>query len=184
MKKLFFCAALLLAAASTATAQYGGPRLFLDIPSMYITTPDVSKIGNRAGAGVDVAMNVGSHWSVARAGGGATFTLDPKAEDVGNSFSTNPFIFLEAGAGPYRTNGNQCAKSRQNAFTAIGKAGIRYDFQAKEVDYTLGAELGYFFIRDVFRNTEVVASANYLTQAQVVAVNFGFKFFLNLRANR
>ena len=53
-----------------------------------------------------------------------------------------------------------------------------------QFDFTLGVELGYFYIRDVFRNMEFVISSNYHTQAKVISGNIGFKFFLNLRANR
>ena len=176
-------------------AQYGGPRLFLDVPSFYFHTPNVENVGHRVGAGMEVAMNVGTHWSVARLGLGSTFTLDPQAEDFGNTTLWGPYGILEAGAGMYRTNGNQCAKDRQSAFTALGKVGMRYDFNSEAVrtadietpeqfDFTVGVELGYFYIRDVFRNMEFVISSNYHTQAKVISGNIGFKFFLNLRANR
>ncbi|MBK6933381.1 MAG: hypothetical protein IPH12_21935 [Saprospirales bacterium] len=192
LKSSFFT--LLFFTALTLQAQYGGPRLFLDVPSVYFHTPDVENIGRRLGAGAEVAMNVGTHWSVARLGGGTTFTFDPKAEDFNKTTLWGPYALLEAGAGMYRSNGNQCAKNHQSAFTAIGKVGMRYDFNSKAVpvsdgespnqfDFTLGVELGYFYIRDVFRNMDLVASANYHTQAKTVSVNFGFKFFLNLRAN-
>ena len=52
------------------------------------------------------------------------------------------------------------------------------------LDYTVGAEFGYFFIRDVFKNFEVFLDGRYHTKAEVVSANFGFKMFLNLRANR
>ncbi|MBK8192284.1 MAG: hypothetical protein IPK76_03500 [Lewinellaceae bacterium] len=175
-------------------AQYGGPRLFLDVPSFYFHTPDVENTGHRLGAGMDVAMNVGTHWSVARLGLGTTFTFDPQAEDFGNTTLWGPYAALEAGAGMYRTNGNECVKSHQSAFTVLGKVGMRYDFNSDAVrfdtaktpeqfDFTLGVELGYFYIRDVFRNMEFVVSGNYHTQAKVISGNIGFKFFLNLRAN-
>lgn len=176
-------------------AQYGGPRLFLDVPSFYAHTPNVETIGNRLGAGMEVAMNVGTHWSVARLGLGSTFTFDPQAEDFGNTTLWGPYGILEAGAGMYRTNGNECVKSHQSAFTVLGKVGMRYDFNEDAVrfdaeqapeqfDFTIGVELGYFYIRDVFRNMDFVISGNYHTQAKVISANIGFKFFLNLRANR
>lgn len=190
MKKILISAAL-AAVCLPAQAQYSGPRLFLDIPNIYFHSPDVEKIGNRLGAGAEIAMNVGTHWSVARLGGGATFTLDPKADDVGESFRTTPYGLLEVGAGIYRSNGNKCARTRQNAFTAMAKGGLFYNFakedegvELERLDYTVGAEFGYFFIRDVFRNFEVFLSGNYHTKAKVVSGNFGFKMFLNLRAGR
>lgn len=172
-----------------AQAQYSGPRLFLDIPNIYFNAPDVEKIGNRFGPGIETAFNVGTHWSVARLGGGLTYTLDPKAEDVGESTLLTPYALLEAGAGMYRSNGNKCAKTKQNAFTVLAKGGLFYNFRKEEtgetldrLDYTVGAEFGYFFIRDVFKNYEIFLSGNYFTKAKVVGANFGFKMFLNLRA--
>jgi hypothetical protein len=188
MKKLIFLAAFISANLSLMAQYNSGPRLFLDIPSIYLHTPDVSRIGNIMGAGAEIAMNVGTHWSVARLGGGATFTLDPKSNDLGQTFATTPYVILEAGAGMYRSNGNQCAKTKQNAFTVIGKAGLRYNIVKEAdgggLDYGVGAELGYFFIRDVFKNFELLTSANYYIESKAVAVNFGFKTFLNLKANR
>lgn len=190
MKKLLLSAAF-LSLAWCVSAQYGGPRLFLDVPVIYFNAPDVGHIGDRLGGGAEIAMNVGTHWGVARLGGGATFTLDPKADDVGDSFLTTPYAILEAGAGMYRSNGNKCAKTNQNAFTAMAKAGLFYNFvkagegvEIERLDYTVGAEFGYFFIRDVFRNFEVFMAGNYYTKAKVVGANVGFKMFLNLRANR
>lgn len=182
-----------LLTACVLQAQYTGPRLFLDVPSFYFHTPDVENTGHRLGAGLDVAMNVGTHWSVARLGLGTTFTFDPGAEDFDKTTLWGPATYLEAGAGLYRTNGNQCAKSKQSAFTAMGKVGIRYDFNEKAVkradgaepqqlDFTLGVELGYFYIRDVFRNMDFVISGNYHTRSKAISANVGFKFFLNLRA--
>jgi hypothetical protein len=182
MKKISLLT-ILMAAAFSVLAQ-SEPRLFLDIPSIYLAAPDVQKVGNRLGAGADAAFNIGTHWSVARVTGGAVFSMDPKSGDVGKSFLTSPFAALEVGLGKYRSNGNRCAKSFQSAFTAMAKGGVRYDFQAKQTDYTVGAEFGYFFIRDMFKNYEVFASANYLTQAKVISASLGFKLFLNLRASR
>jgi hypothetical protein len=194
MKSFFLASFLCIAFA--LQAQYGGPRLFLDVPSFYAHTPNVENAGHRLGAGLDFAMNVGTHWGVSRLGVGTTFTFDPQSEEFNETTLWGPYAFLEAGAGLYRSNGNQCAKERQSAFTAMGKVGMRYDFNSEAVqvdevgvdpnqlDFTLGVELGYFYIRDVFRNMEFVMSGNYHTQAKVISANIGFKFFLNLRANR
>jgi hypothetical protein len=183
MKKTIFPLFVLLAACVTASAQ-GLPRLFLDIPHIYFAAPDVEKVGNLLGAGAEAAFNVGTHWSVARIGGGATFTMDPQADEVSESFLTTPYAKLEVGLGKYRSNGNQCAKTKQSAYTAMAKGGLRYNFQAEQLDYTLGAEFGYFFIRDVFRNMEISLSGDYYTKAKVIGATFGFKFFLNLKADR
>lgn len=188
MKKHLLWAAL-LAMTLTAQAQYGGPRLFLDVPVIYFAAPDVENIGNNLGAGAEVAMNVGTHWSVARLGGGAMFTLDPKADDIGKSFLTSPYAILEAGAGMYRSNGNKCAKTHANAFTVIAKGGLFYNFakekegvEVERLDYTVGAEFGYFFIADVFRNFEIFLDGRYHTKSEAISGRFGFKMFLNLRA--
>lgn len=173
-------------------AQYGGPRLFLDIPNIYFHAPDLEHIGNRLGVGAEAAFNVGTHWSVARIGGGAAVTADPKADDFGKSIITTPYALLEIGAGMYRSNGARCAKTHQNAFTVLGKAGMRYNFNNKIasetdtkgfIDYTVGIELGHFFIRDIFKNYEVFLRSNYYTQSKTISADFGFKMFLNLRAN-
>ncbi len=185
--------ALLFLAVVQLQAQ-GLPRLFLDAPSVYLVSPNVEAIGERMGAGMEVAMNVGTHWSVARVGGGLTFTMDPKSNDLSSTFQTTPYTLAEIGAGMYRSNGNQCAKTKANAFTAMGKAGIRYDFytgdlkkitdKSGNLDYTVGAEFGYFYIRDIFRNMELLASANYHTKAKIISATFGFKVFFNLKADR
>lgn len=52
------------------------------------------------------------------------------------------------------------------------------------MDYTVGAELGYFYIRDVFKNYEVLLTTDYYTRAKVLGVTAGFKLFLNLRGQR
>lgn len=193
MKKspLFF---VLFFTAFALQAQYTGPRLFLDVPNIYFFTPDAEHIGDRLGAGLDVAMNIGTHWSMARLGVGTTFTFNPSSEEFNKTTLWGPYALLEAGAGMYRSNGDQCAKDHASAFTALGKAGMRYDFNKKAVpltnpedspnqlDFTLGVELGYFYIRDEFRNMEVVLGGNYLTQAKVISATFGLKFFLNFRA--
>ncbi|MCA0238177.1 MAG: hypothetical protein LCH81_17520 [Bacteroidetes bacterium] len=192
MKKTFLLFGCLLAAI-VANAQYG-PRLFLDIPNMSFSVPDVTDPTQRMGFDLGTAFNVGTHWSVARVGGGASFSLSPDAEDVAESFQINPFLLVEAGAGIYRSNGNKCARTQQNAFTAMAKAGVLYTFYSKDekaltnetgaIDYTIGGEFGYFFIRDVFKNYELFLSPNYHIKSKVLSANLGFKLFLNLRADR
>ncbi|MCB0524997.1 MAG: hypothetical protein R3A50_03400 [Saprospiraceae bacterium] len=170
-------------------------RLFLDVPSIYITSPNVENIGHQLGLGGGFAMNVGTHWSVARLGIGAHVTADPQSDDFESSILTTPYALFEAGAGKYRSNGDRCAQTKRAAFTALGKAGILYNFDTRKVkpaeddanfgiDYTVGVELGYFYIRDVFKNMEVVLDSRYHINAKVVSVNFGFKLFLNLKADR
>ncbi len=156
--------------------------------------PDVTKPTQRMGFDLGTAFNVGTHWSVARVGGGARFSLSPDAEDVAESFQINPFFLFEVGAGIYRSNGNKCARTDQNAFTAMAKAGVVYTLYSKDekellnesgaIDYTIGGEFGYFFIRDIFKNYELYLSPNYYVKSKVLGASLGFKLFLNLRADR
>jgi len=178
-----------------AAAQYSGPRLFLDLPNIYFTAPDVERIGNRLGAGAETAFNLATHWSTVRVGGGAAFTADPQSDDLGASFVTAPYALLEAGVGMYRSNGNKCAKTRQNAFTAMARVGMRYTFDTRDLapaegngiygmQFAVGAEFGYFFIRDIFKNYEVFLRATYYPEPKIASADLGFKLFLNLRAPR
>lgn len=194
MKKSFLLLAAFSAFFAISQAQNTGPRLFLDIPIIHLASPDVTLVANRIGIGAGTAMNVATHWSTARIGGGAIFSMDPQSKDVESTFVTTPYALLEVGAGKFRTNGNQCNHTKQKAFTAMAKAGMRYAFISKALepegvapekfDITVGAELGYFFIRDVFKNTEVFLDGNYFVNSKIIGVNFGFKMFLNLRADR
>jgi hypothetical protein len=195
MKKSFLLFAAFAAFITIIHAQGNrGPRLFLDVPIVHLAAPDVNLIANRIGAGVGTALNIGTHWSTARIGGGAIFSMDPQSRELESTFVTTPYALLEVGAGKFRTNGNQCSKTKSKAFTAMGKVGMRYAFITKPLkadavapekfDVTLGVELGYFFIRDVFKNTEVFLDGNYFVNSKIVGVNFGFKMFLNLRADR
>ncbi|MFN0037758.1 MAG: hypothetical protein ACKVUS_22070 [Saprospiraceae bacterium] len=195
MKQPILLLAAFAAFATIAQAQYTtGPRLFFDIPIIHLAAPDVTLVGNRVGLGAATAMNVATHWSTARIGGGAVFSMDPQSKEVQKTFVTMPYVMLEAGAGKYRTNGAQCSKTKQKAFTAMAKAGIRYAFISdalepegvapEKFDVTVGAELGMFFIRDIFKNTEVFLDGNYHVNSKIISANFGFKMFLNMRADR
>ncbi|MEY3249377.1 MAG: hypothetical protein RL742_1420 [Bacteroidota bacterium] len=187
---------LLLFFSAAAYAQSGGPRLFLDLPSIYYTIPNLQMVGDRMGVGAETAFNLATHWSTLRAGGGAVFSVDPGAADVGESFLTTPYGILEAGGGLYRTNGNQCARTKQDAFTAMAVVGLRYNLDTRSLkpageenspygtNFCVGAELGYFFIRDVFKNFEISLRGNYFPKTETASVNFGFKMFLNLKAGR
>lgn len=192
MKKLFlvFCA---FSALAFSTSAQEGPRMFLDVPAIFVVAPDFENIKTNVGLGGAFAFNVGTHWSVARVGAGVQATADPK-EDLQETLNTTPFALLEVGGGMYRSNGDRCARTKRAAFTVLGKGGLRYYFQTRDLaagndtvyglDYTLGAELGYFYIRDMFRNFEVVADINYHFNAERLSVTLGFKHFLNLRASR
>lgn len=193
MKKLFLSVCAFSALSFSISAQEG-PRLFLDVPAIFAVVPDFENIKTNVGLGGAFALNVGTHWSVARAGAGVQATADPKA-DLQETLNTTPFALLEVGGGMYRSNGDRCARTKRAAFTVLGKGGLRYYFDTREevagqdntgygLDYTVGAELGYFYIRDMFRNFEVVADINYHFNAERLSLTLGFKHFLNLRAAR
>lgn len=183
---------LLLAAWSQAYSQYTGPRYFWDIPSIYATSLDALNFTDRVGLGAETTFNIASYWGTSRLGGGSTFTINPNAADVTDSFLAIPYFLVEGGAGMYRTNGNKCSVTNANAFTAMPVIGIRYDLQSKALvaasendlygfKWGIGAELGWFLIRDVVRNTELVLRGTYYPQIDQLSLNFGFKFFLNMR---
>jgi hypothetical protein len=184
---------LLLFTFHSLSAQYG-PRLFLDVPGIFFTAPDAKNIGSNMGAGTDASFNIATHNTVIRMGGGSLFTVNPKAEDLIKSFLITPFVKIEAGAGKYRSNGNKCAKTHRPAFTALAKAGIRYNFyppknrpdgtESGAIDYSVGTEFGYFYIRDIIKNYEVFASGNYYLKSKTVAAEAGFRVFFNLRGRR
>lgn len=176
---------------SGAIAQVG-PRLFLDFPSFYAVSTDAQRLTNNAGLGTDLSMNVATHHSVVRIKGGSTFTIDPQSSDLLASLSTLPFLSLEAGVGRYRSNGNKCARTHRPAFTTMAKAGVSHFFSTtgdenttfSSTDFSLGAELGYFYIRDIIRNSELFLSGNYFLKNQVIQVEVGFRNFFNLRGRR
>jgi hypothetical protein len=64
----------------------------------------------------------------------------------------------------------------------LAKGGVQYAFEAQEVQFTVGAELGYFRIRDYFRNTELFFDGGWNVTADSPYGSFGMRFFLNLRA--
>lgn len=195
--RLITLTCITLLTAFQLQAQNPIPRLFLDAPHLYLTLPNVNKTESfdRAGAGVAVAMNVATYHATARVGGSFAASGQPKADDFGNSVLMQYGGFLEGGLGLYRTNGNRCAKHKHGAYTAMAVGGVRYDgfstplVSAGELaytglDYTLGAELGYFYIRDIIKNSEVVLRSNYHIKKEVISVELGFKIFWNLKGER
>ena len=194
MKPFLKCALLGLSflASTSVFAQYTGPRYFWDIPSMYATTLDVQDFTDRVGLGLETTFNVASYWGTSRIGGGSTFTIQPTSDDLTGSFLAIPYVLLEGGAGMYRTNGNKCSVTNANAFTAMAIIGIRYNIETGSdqlvaadnpygFQWGIGAELGWFIIRDVVRNTELVVRGTYYPEINDLSLNFGFKFFLNMR---
>ena len=142
LRLLTFCFVLLL--GHVAFAQ-GNPRLFLDIPSISIFSPDVENFNDRFGLGLGTAMNVGTHWGMLRAGGGLDVTIEARNIEEKNAFSFLPYALVEGGVGKFRSNGNKCASHHQSAFTAMPVVGYRYDFEPKTGSAYVGAEFGYFY---------------------------------------
>jgi hypothetical protein len=99
---------------NTINAQNPIPRLFLDAPHLYLVLPNVnrSQSFDRAGAGINIAMNVATYHATARVGGSFATSGQPKADDFEQSLLLQYGGFLEGGLGLYRTNGNRCAKDR------------------------------------------------------------------------
>jgi hypothetical protein len=195
MKKILaltFC--VFLCAFGKSLAQSAIPRLFLDAPHIYMFLPNVksNQSFDRAGLGLDVAMNVATYNAMARAGGSFATSAAPKADDLGSSVLMHYGGFVEAGAGLFRTNGNQCAKNNRGAYTAMAVGGVRYRALSKElvelgengIDYTLGVELGRFYIKDIIRNTEFVLRSDYHFKQELISINIGFKVFWNLKGQR
>jgi hypothetical protein len=119
MKRFCLLLFVLMGAWNSLQAQGKLPRLFLDVPAIYLTSPDVTNIDERAGAGLHIAMNVATHWGVVRAGGGSDFLfslqdVDSAADE--ETFFISPYGLLEAGAGLYRSNGNKCAHEPKRVY--------------------------------------------------------------------
>lgn len=157
-------------------------RVFLDVPALYLHSSNVEKIQNNGGLGMDVGIGVGTHYLMTKLSAGSTVTADFQSDAIEETVLFQPFVRIEAGAGLWRSNGNQCAKHDSNAFTVMPKAAVLYAFEPQEVQFAVGAELGYFRIRDYFRNSELFVDGGYNITASSFYANFGFRFFLNLRA--
>lgn len=179
MKNCLFL--VLLLSAVSAQAQHP-VRLFLDVPGIYAHSPKLDAIVNNAGLGLDAGFGVGTHYVMSRFSGGTTVTADFEAEAIEKTVVWNPFLRLEAGAGLWRSNGNQCSEHHANAYTALGKAGVQYAFQPKEIQYTVGVELSYFYIRDYFKNLEIFLDGGLNMTTNQLYASFGFRNFLNMRA--
>jgi hypothetical protein len=181
MKK--FVAIWLLFSTQIAVAQRD-VRYFLEIPGLFAHTPDVENVKDIAGLKGEIGFAVASHFLTARTAFQYVSTIIPTADNVEKTFVHQPISRLEIGIGPYRTNGQRCTRSHQNAFTLQGRAAILYNFEAKKPDYGFGLELSHFYIRDYFRNTELLLRSEYQLKSQKISVDFGFRFFLNLLAPR
>jgi hypothetical protein len=190
---VFFC----LAAFGTLFSQSAVPRLFLDVPEIYVILPNVNKSEsfNRSGLGTGITMNVASYHATGRVGGYFMGTTQPKADDLKAVTTMHYGGFVEGGTGLYRTNGNRCAKDARGAYTAMLVGGVRYDLSSKDLrnasdkyadgfDYTAGLEFGYFYIKDIIKNTEFTLRGDYYFKQELVGVRLGLKVFLNLKGER
>lgn len=180
MKKLLLL--LPLCCLLNLGAQAQQLRMFLDVPSVYLHSPQLDAIQNNAGLGMDVGFGLGTHYLMSRLSAGTMVTADFQSDEIEKSVLWLPFVRLEAGAGLWRSNGNKCSRHDSNAFTALAKGGMQYAFQAQEMQFTVGAELGYFRIRDYFRNVELFLDGGYNVTADALYGSFGMRYFLNLRA--
>lgn len=159
-------------------------RLFVDIPGIYLHTSNISELTQNAGLGADAGFGIGTHNFMGRFQGGSTVTADFDSDEIEETVNFQPYVRLEVGAGLWRTNGKKCAAHNANAFTAMAKGGAQYMFSADEdnLQYTLGAELGYFRIRDYKNNMEIFLDGGLNLTTENLYINFGFRHFLNLRA--
>jgi hypothetical protein len=183
-------------AFGTLRGQNAVPRLFLDAPEIYLTVPNVNKEGSfdRSGAGVGATMNVANYHATGRVGAYFLGTTQPKAEDIQAATILNFGGFVEGGAGYYRTNGNRCAKDFRGAYTAMLVGGLRHNSTTKSLvnaadktlglDYTAGLEFGYFYIRDIIRNTEFTLRGDYYFKQELIGVRLSMKVFWNLKGER
>ena len=130
MKKLLLSLCAFSALHFSISAQEG-PRMFMDVPAIFVAAPDFENLKTNVGLGGAFAFNVGTHWSVARVGVGVQATADPK-ENLEETLATTPFALFEVGGGMYRSNGDRCAKTKRAAFTVLGKGGLRYYFDTRD----------------------------------------------------
>lgn len=180
MTKWLFALALTMITWTMTLAQ--DLRMFLDIPSIYLHTPNVEELTTRSGLGLDAGFGLGTHNIMTKFSGGTTVTADFQSDEIEKTVEWSPFLRLEAGAGLWRTNGNKCARHDTNAFTALPKAAVIYAFQPGEIQFAVGAELGYFRIRDYFRNMELFLDGGWNLTTSTPYASFGFRQFLNLRS--
>lgn len=183
MKKHVFLTILLVALSSAMAFAQGLPRIFVDIPSISIFSPDVENFNDVFGAGAATHLNVGTHWGVARAGGGVDALIRTRDNNDEEQLYWSPYVNSEIGLGMFRSNGNKCAAHNQSAFTAMGLGGIRYDFKGSSASPYFGAEFGYFYIKDIFKNQEGFVRGEYFTESKTFAVRAGFRVFLNVKAD-
>ena len=181
MKKIIF---ILVIGSLGISSSLFAQRVFIDAPSFYLLTNDVSKIAENSGLGLDLGAAVGTHSVMGKLSAGLTVTTDFSKEiDVKDGLVYNPFVKLEGGAGLYRSNGNKCSKTHASAYSLIGKAGVQYIFNKdleKKFSPIVAIEASFFYIRDMVKNSEVFLEPQYNISTKTLGVSFGFRRFYNL----
>ncbi len=179
MKSYLLLCSFFFLTLTSSNAQ--GGRFFIDIPAFYIQAADFSKINQAFGLGTQLGASFGGHhYKIGLAGG-----VDANASLAGTGkFSEkigfNPYAQFELGAGLFRTNGQKCAVHNHNAYTAMPVGIVRYDFSTKKMAVLAGAQLSYFNIRDMVKNTELFLNLNYDITNKAAGGALGMRVFFNL----
>jgi hypothetical protein len=180
-------AILFLALLFVFSTTYSQGRHFFDVPSIYVYSPDVKNLTSVFGAGADVGYVFGTHNLMIGVRGGST------AQFVNDKISSKltgptwlPYARIDAGAGLFRSNGNHCSITQQNAYTAIAKFSLIYNFSSSipsdsKLQPRIGVELTYFRIRDMFKNSEIFLDPGYNLKSKTIDFNFGMRYFLNMK---
>lgn len=172
----------------------GQIRSMIDAPAIYLTSRDVEHVLNREGLGLDFGYAIGTHWMMTKLSVGVHATADFDAENIDKTFFANPFGRLELGLGKWRSNGQQCAKNHQNAYSILAKGGVVYNFGKRKADaengiaavkadydYFVGAELGLFYIKDMHKNSEYFINGGYMLRSKTIFAELGLRTFFNTR---
>jgi hypothetical protein len=159
-------------------------RSFIDAPSIFLYTPDVQNITKVFGAGIDAGYVLGSHnLMIGIRGGTLTQFINNTLTSKLDGPTWLPYARLDAGAGLFRTNGDHCSLTQRNAYSAIVKGSLIYNFSSLITDKLqprVGVELSYFRLRDMFKNSEIFFDPGYNLTTKLVDFSIGFRYFYNL----
>jgi hypothetical protein len=166
---------------TSVTLQAQGGRFFIDAPAFYAQSTDFSKIKEAVGLGAQGGFSYGGHhYKLGVAAGVDANANLLSTGKFSEKVDFKPYAQLEFGAGFFRTNGQKCSIHNRNAYTAMPVAIIRHDFTSKKSMFLIGAELSYFNIRDMVKNTELFLNINYNAASKAVGGAFGMRIFFNL----
>jgi hypothetical protein len=192
MRKGFVFILVLLSLSATAQI-----RSMFDAPAIYLTSRDIENALNREGLGLDFGYAIGTHWMMVKLSVGAHATADFDAKKIDKTFFANPFGRIELGLGKWRSNGQQCAKNHQNAYSFLAKGGAVYNMGKRKADiengigeikadydYFLGAEVGLFYIKDMHKNSEYFINGGYMLRSKSIFAELGLRTFFNTRYSR